>query len=180
MSASRRTEARLLSHDEQQLVRTTHHPAIYEHGLDALHELRRRLRALRDRERTLLHHKMREIRGKAEPRGGSFPGLADHPGRRRQLFAQALKRVNAEASRLARMTARAVIGDGARRALALRKTGEQWLRPAPSPSPAPAPDPRPRPNRRGKSHIPGRQVGSVSQANRRAQAARDARPAPPA
>lgn len=176
MSASSRTEARLLSHDDHELVGKTHHPAIYDHSREELQELRQRLRALRDRERTLLHQKLREIRGKAEPRGGSFPGVADHPARRKQLFAQALKRVNSEFARLRKMEARGALTASAQRALALRKSGDQFARPANEPTLRTGA--RSTPSTRHKSHVPGGKVGSVSQANKRAQAAKDKRTEP--
>lgn len=172
MSTSSKAEARLLSHEDQQLVGRTHHPAIYENTREELQDLRQRLRGLRDRERTLLHQKARESRGKTEPRGGSFPGTADHPRRRKQLFAQALRRVNGEFHRLHKMEARAALTASARRALALRKSGAQF---APENEPTAHTGTRPIPNRRGKSHVPGSQVGSVTKATQRAQAAKDNR-----
>jgi hypothetical protein len=173
MSASSKSEARLLSHDDQELVGKTHHPAIHDHTHEELQDLRKRLRSARDRERTLFHQKVRETRGKAEPRGASFPGVADHPGRRKQLFAQALKRVNSEIARLRRMEARAALTGSAQRALALRKSGARYARP--DNDPAAKTGPRSTPSTRRKSHVPGGKVGSVSQANKRAQAAKDNR-----
>jgi hypothetical protein len=174
MSISSKSESRLLNHEDQELVRKTHHPAIHEHSRDELHDLRQRLRTARDRERTLHHQKVRETRGKAEPRGGSFPGVADHPAQRKQLFAQALKRVNSEVSRLRRMEARAVHTGAAQRALALRKAGAPTARPANEPTAHTGASSTP--SARRKSHVPGGKVGSVSQANKRAQAAKDKRP----
>lgn len=174
MSISSRSEARLLSHEDQELVRKTHHPAITEHSREELQDLRQRLRTLRDRERTLHHQKVRETRGKADARGGSFPGVAEHPARRKQLFAQALKRVNSEVTRLRRMEARAAHTGAAQRALALRNAGPRTARPSNEPTAntgAPS-----TPSSRRKSHVPGSKVGSVSQANKRTQAAKDKRP----
>jgi hypothetical protein len=42
-----------------------------------MQELQRRLRAMRDKERTLMRQVQRERRGKIESRGGSFPGPTD-------------------------------------------------------------------------------------------------------
>ena len=174
MSASSKTEARLLNHDDQQLVGKSHHPAIHAHTREELEDLRKRLRGARDRERTLFHQKVRETRGKADPRGASFPGIADHPARRKQLFAQALKRVNSEISRLRQMEARAAHTGAAQRALALRKSGERFARPDNVPTANKGA--RSIPSKKSKSHVPGGKVGSVSQANKRAQAAKDNRP----
>jgi len=176
MSASSKAEARLLSHEDQELVARTHHPAIYAHTRKELEELRQRLRTLRDRERTLLYQKVREVRGKAEARGGGFPGVAEHPARRKQVFAQALKRVNSEHSRLRKMEARGALTAAAQRALALRKSGETVTRPGNDPTPRTGA--RSKPSTRSKSTVPGAKVGSVSQANKRAQAAKDKRTKP--
>jgi hypothetical protein len=96
MSVSCRFERSLLNHEENETIRTTHHPAIYDHDVEALKALRVRLRQMRDKERTLTRQKQREVRGKAEPRGASFPGTPEQPLHRKQVFAAALKRVNKE------------------------------------------------------------------------------------
>jgi hypothetical protein len=74
----------------------SHHPEIYDNGLDELKTLRQRLRDMRGKERTLTRAKRREALGKGPPRGETFPGTAEHPLRRKQVFAAALKRVNRE------------------------------------------------------------------------------------
>ena len=97
MSLSCKRERSFLSHEEYKTtIRVTHHPATYDVGGTELQALRPRLRGMRDKERTLASQKRRELRGKAEARGGSFPGLAERPQQRKQVFAAALKRVNAE------------------------------------------------------------------------------------
>jgi hypothetical protein len=78
MSVSCRFERSLLNHEENETIRATHHPAIYDHDVEALKALRVRLRQMRDKERTLTRQKQREVRGKAEPRGASFPGTPEH------------------------------------------------------------------------------------------------------
>jgi hypothetical protein len=176
MSTSSKFEARLLSHEDQQLVTSTHHPAIYQRTRGELNDMRQRLRGMRDRERTLLRQKRREIRGKAQPRGGGFPGTADLPGKRKQLFAQALRRVNSEIHRIDKLEARAAMGASARRALAMRRSGEKFRHPENERMGHLGP--RSMPSSRRKSHVPGGQVGSVTKANARAQAARDGRSSP--
>lgn len=173
MSLSNKTEAALLSHEDRELVASSHHPAIGKHTDEELHELRHRLRTLRDREKTLLRQKQREVRGKAEARGGSFPGLVDHPARRKQVFAQALKRVNSEFTRLRKIAARDALTMSARRALAMRKAGERHVRPENTPASDPGLNPITNP--KGRDHIPGSQIGSVSQATKRSQAISDNR-----
>ena len=124
MSVSCKFERSLLSHEEDETIRATHHPAIYEHDPEGLKTLRVRLRQMRDKERTLTRQKQREVRGKAEPRGGSFPGTAEHPLHRKQVFAAALKRVNKELSRVHKLEARTANSEAAWRALALRRAAQ--------------------------------------------------------
>jgi hypothetical protein len=53
MSVSCKFERSLLSHEEYETIRLTHHPAIYDVEVDELDAMRLRLRKLRDKERTL-------------------------------------------------------------------------------------------------------------------------------
>jgi hypothetical protein len=117
-------ERSLLSHEQHEIIWVTHHPAIYEHDVEGLQALRVRLRQLRDKERTLARQKQREVRGKAEPRGGTFPGTADRPLHRKQIFAAALKRVNKELGRIHKLEARTAHVEAARRALALHRAAQ--------------------------------------------------------
>src|SRR6202012_3696886 len=94
MSIPCKFERSLLSHEEYETVRLTHHPAIYDIEAAELETIRPRLRKMRYKERTLGRQKRREGRGKGEPRGASFPGTAEHALQRKQVFAAALKRVN--------------------------------------------------------------------------------------
>lgn len=176
MSVPSKAERSLLSHEDHEIVAKTHHPSIYELSRDELHDLRKRLRDLRDRERTLVRQKIREIRGKVEERGGSFPGTAEHPAKRKQVFANALKRLNREFSRIRKIDARQALTDAAQRALAFRKAGEEILN-RPANTPTASKGAKAKPSKRSRSHVPGSQVGSVSQATKKAQAAKDKRAA---
>ena len=93
MSVPCKFERSILSYDEHEIILRTHHPEIYDAAFDDLKALRQRLREMRDRERTLAREKRRAVRGKGAQRGASFPGTAEHPLRRKQVFAAALKRV---------------------------------------------------------------------------------------
>jgi hypothetical protein len=124
MSIPCKFERSVLSHDEHEVVLRSHHPEIYDAGLDDLKALRQRLRDVRDKETTLAHAKRREMRGKGPPRGESFPGLAEHPLQRRQVFAAALKRVNREIDRMQKLEARTAHMEAARRALAMRRAAQ--------------------------------------------------------
>ncbi|HRN89313.1 hypothetical protein [Hyphomicrobium sp.] len=173
MSTSLKSERSVLNHEEYQAVLATHHPAIY--GLDGkgLHAARVRLRDLRDKERTLARQKRREKRGKAEARGGSFPGTADQPQRRKQIFAAAIKRVNKELDRLNKLEAREANIDAAHRALALKRANKFVHHPASDKTSDEGMNPINNPRRRTK--VPPDQIGSVSQRTKAAQARRDAR-----
>src|SRR5262249_29787653 len=105
MSMPCRFERSLLGHEEYETVRVTHHPAIYDLSFEELQTVLLRLRQLRDKERTLARQKQREVRGKAEPRGGSFPGTAERPLQRKQVFASAKKRASKELDRIRRLEA---------------------------------------------------------------------------
>src|SRR5262249_35546601 len=129
MSIPCKFERSVLSYDEHEIVLRSHHPGIYDAGLDDLKALRQRLRDMRDKERTLAREKRRQARGKATPRGGSFPGTAEHPLRRKQVFAAALKRVNREIDRMHKLEARAAHVEAARRALAIRRAAQFPARP---------------------------------------------------
>jgi hypothetical protein len=173
MSVSCKFERSLLSHEEHEVVRLTHHPAIYEHDADGLKALRVRLRELRSKERTLVRQKQRERRGKAEPRGGSFPGTAELPLHRKQVFAAALKRVNRELHRIENLAARTAHVEAARRALALHRAAK--FEPYPAAGDTAHEGMRPLPSRRRRTSIAREKIGRVSQATKIAQAMRDAR-----
>jgi hypothetical protein len=171
MSAPCKFELSILKHDEQEIVLATHHPAVGELTRDRLESLRLRLRDLHGKERTFARHRQREAKGKAEPRGNSFSGTAEHAIQRKQVFVAAIKRVNKELKRLQKFEARKELGEAARRALALRRA-QQFSRPQNDPGPREGM--RPIPSRRRNTTIPPSKIGRVSQANKRTQARRDA------
>ena len=166
-------ERSIISHGEHEIILQSHYPGIYDIGLEDLKALRQRLRDLRNRERTFARAKRREVRGKGEPRGGSFPGTTEHPLQRKQVFAGALKRVNKEIDRMEKLEARSLHVEAARGALAMRRAAQFLPRP-------PAGDTanegmRSSPNQRRKTVVPPARIGRVSQATKNAQTARDAR-----
>jgi hypothetical protein len=166
-------ERSVLSHDEHEIVLRSHHPGIYDVSLEDLKALRQRLRDMRNRERTLAREKRREVRGKGAPRGGSFPGTAEHPLQRKQVFAGALKRVNKEIDRMEKLAARSAHVEAARRALAMRRAAQFPSRP---PTGETASDGmRSLPSQRRKTVVLPARIGRISQATKNAQAARDAR-----
>ena len=173
MSIPCKFERSILSYDEHEIVLRSHHPEIYDASLDDLSALRQRLREMRDKECTLARENRRAARGKAAPRGGSFPGTAEHPLQRKQVFAAALKRVSKEISRMRKLEARAAHVEAARRALAMRRAAQ--FPPRPPTGDTASEGMRALPNRRRRTRVPPAKIGSVSQATKNAQAARDAR-----
>lgn len=79
MSLSNRRELSLLKHDEAEVVRTTHCPAIQELDRKAIAEARRKLTTLRDTEKTFARQKAREVRGKSDTRGAASPEPPNAP-----------------------------------------------------------------------------------------------------
>ena len=173
MSVPCKFERSLLSHEEYETIRLTHHPAIYDVEAAELEALRPRLRKMRDKERTLGRHKRREVRGKAEARGASFPGTAEHASQRKQVFAAALKRVNKELRHLHILAARTEHVEAARKALALHRAAN--FIPYPSAGATANEGMTPKASTRRRKIISGAKIGRVSQATKVAQALRDAR-----
>jgi len=173
MAIQYKNEFHLLSHDERELVRATHHPSIAEASREDLQATLKRLRDLRDKEKTQYKARRRETKGTGERRGGSFPGTSEQPRRRKQVFAQALKRVNKELERHRKFEAKAELGAAARRALALKRAGEFQRPPA---SVTANEGMSPLPSRRRRTTVHPSKIGEVSQWTKVRQAQRDARP----
>ena len=173
MSASYKYEQSMLGHDELEVIRVTHHPGIYDLSSADLHEARAQLRKMRDRERTLARQKRREVRGKAAPRGGSFPGTAERPLQRKQIFSAALKRINKELKRQQVLEARSAHVEAARRAFASRRS--ENFAPRPEAGETSGEGLRPLPSRRRRWKVPPQRIGSISQATKVSQALRDSK-----
>jgi hypothetical protein len=173
MSVACKFERSLLSHDEYETIRHTHHPAIYDVEPAELEVMRSRLRKMRAKEQTLSRQKRREARGKREARGASFPGTAERPLQRKQVFAAALKRINKELERFRNLAARTAHVEAARQTLALRRAAN--FIPYPPARATASEGMAPHPSRRRKTIIEGAKIGRISQATKIAQAVRDAR-----
>ncbi len=174
MSISNKDERRLLSHEEYEAVQSAHHPAIYSLDKDGLRSLALRLEAYRDKEKTFSRQKRREEKGRAQVRGKSFPGTAEQPKRRKQVFAQALKRVKKERARLHHLDVRAENVEAAHRALALRRASQFTHHPEAGPTANPGQQDKGGALKRVRT--PGAKIGSIMKANARVQAKRDQRP----
>lgn len=174
MSMSVKRENSLLNTDEIAVVRSTHHPYIYDLSRKDLTDLQSRLRDMRSKARTLTRHKQREARGKSEPRGKSFPGSVEQPQRRKQIFAAALKRVKKELNRLSKLEAKTRHVEAAHTALAQRRASN--FKPAVPPSQTSGTGMQLQASTRRRRVLSCGKVGSVLKQNKVAQATRDARP----
>ena len=105
MSIPVASEKKLLSPEEFEAVKATHHPAISELALEALrsakHDLGERREKLRAR---LVESRRARVRrtSRETPQGGAEPPLA----RQKQVLAKALRRVNHELRRREELEAR--------------------------------------------------------------------------
>lgn len=170
MATNRKAEQSLLDHEEWTLVASTHLPELKALSDADLVAARKRLRDLRDKQRDLTREKRRIAKGRAEPRGGSFPGTYEGPQRKKQVFAHALRRVNDESGRRAAVAARASIVESQHRALAKKRRAAS-TRPANSRTAAAG---KARiTNSKSATKVPGAKVGSVSAQGKKAQAKKD-------
>jgi hypothetical protein len=173
MGVAYSAERGLLAEDEVEPIERSHLPLLEAQPRAALLELARWLRARRARARDILYDRRRLRRGKGEPRGtaaeqASERGLAA----KKQIYARALKRVNARIEAL---------DDAARRAEALTRLRAALARVQGERAPHPGAGATARrgmraaENRKHRPTIHPARIGSTSQAGKAAQARRDAR-----
>jgi hypothetical protein len=172
MAISCKSESKLLSHEELQTVRATHHPAIYESDLKELRTIQGRLRTERAKLRTLINRSSRVHRGKPDPHEDNRQPHGEHLLKRKQVFAKALRRVNNEIKRLVKFGANAKLVEAAHRALASRR---DKFAAVPSAGRTASAGMQPNPSRRRRKTISRSKIGSVSQGTKVAQGVRDAR-----
>jgi hypothetical protein len=167
------TERSLLSHDEFEAVKASHYPFISSLSTDELRALRGDLRGRRSKARTIARQQRREVRGKAQPRG-STPARDDAQAmRRKQVFVQAVKRLNRELHRLEEAAkAPTPLVESARRALEMLRANRAVHHP--SSGRTAGGGMQPNPSERRTVEMDPREVGRVSQAVKAAQARRDA------
>jgi hypothetical protein len=162
-------ERRILAHDEFLLVEPSHYPALAELSPEDLRSLVARLRDQHNRARDLMRNGRRARRGKGEPRAATG-ALGERLGEKKQVFVAALKRVNNRFEQLTAKRRREEHRAALRAALARRQaqrashpgageTAGQGMR------------------RKGGGpagwRMDPRRIGSISQANKAAQARRD-------
>jgi hypothetical protein len=165
-------ERRFLSREELNVVGTTHYPQLADLDSGQLRETRARLRDLRDKAKTVAHHKRREARGKGPQRASGASGSSEHAGQRKQIFSQALRRTNRQLERLEHAEARARTAAGVQRAMAMVRRLKAAERPASGQHAHHGM--RANPSLRRAMGVDPAMVGRVSQAGKAAQAKRDA------
>lgn len=170
MAISEKDEKSLLNREEWELVIQTRHPVLGDCDAKELQAARKRLRELHAKEQGFARHKSRVGKGTADMRGGSFPGTAERPARRKQVFAQAIRRVNSEIERRDSRRARDTIVESQKKVLARRRA-------AASSRPGNTPTARKGParveNPKSKTKVAGAKVGSVTKQTARAQGRKD-------
>jgi len=156
MTIAAASESRFLSHEESEIVGSTHYPALADVDADGLRERQGRLRDLRDQASEIARLKRREaVRG-----APAIPDAAVHAARRKQIFSQALKRASRQLERLDDAAARARTARGAQKALALKRREEAAERPGPGRHARAGM--RANPSLRRAMGVPGDKVGGVS------------------
>src|SRR5215213_1487553 len=89
-------ERRLLADDEIESIQRSHYPLLEAQPRLDLLDLARWLRARRAHSRDIIHDLRRTHRGKGEPRGMAAEAASERGiSAKKQVFARALKRVNA-------------------------------------------------------------------------------------
>lgn len=173
MGATFATERRLLAEDEIGQVIRSHYPELDELGSEDLVNLARWLRSQHGRMRDTMRERRRIHRGKAEARGSATESAGERSmAEKKQVFARGLKRVNARIGHLRAEEKRERASAALRGALA-RRGQEAVHHPGAGETTHAGMRPLPGDHRRGI--ITGGRIGSVSQAGRNAQAARDRR-----
>lgn len=172
MSISVATERSLLNHDEFEAIKASHYPFISSLSADELRSAARDLRQHRDKAQTIARHRRREMRGKADPRGESPVRHDAHAWQRKQVFVQAVKRLNRELSRLeAAEKRRPSLVETSRRALELLRANRTVHHPSAGRTAGLGMTAKP--SDRNTVDVDPREIGRVSQAVKAAQAKRD-------
>ena len=167
MATNIAAERRLLG-DDFAVVAPSHYPALGALDATEVLALARALREQRNRLRGMAHANRRARRGKAEPRAAAPSDAALM--RRKQVYAAALKRVNARLDTLQGQARRAWHAAALREALA-RKQAARAHHPAGGDSAALGMQAKP--SRKRTMRTDPREIGRVSQFVKNAQAKRD-------
>lgn len=173
MGAPFAAERRLLAEDEIGQVIRSHYPELEGLDREELVGLARWLRSQHGRLRDTLRSRRRIHRGKAEPRGSATESAGERSmAEKKQVFARGLKRVNGRLGQIRAVEKRARATEALREAMARR--GQAAVH-HPEAGATARDGMRALPSTRRRGIVSGGRVGSVSQAGRDAQAARDGR-----
>ena len=165
------TERRLLTEDEIAPVQSSHYPELEGMSRDDLIGLARWLRAKYTRARDIIYNRRRVRRGKGESRGTATEDASERGlAAKKQVFGRGLKRVNGRLAWFRAEEKRSRALAGLKAALA-RKQSAVVHHPGDGKSAHQGMQARPAGKRPGI--ISGSRIGSISQANKNAQAARD-------
>lgn len=166
-------ERRLLALHEMEPVQRSHFPELEHLKRAELVDLTKWLRTQHERAGDIIRDRRRVRRGKVDPRGASAEPPDEHgQAVKKQVFARALKRVNA---RLVMMTAADL---KAQAMTALRESLQRRQAAAPhhpQSGPTDAAPMRLKTSRNARPIVQGAKIGSVTKAGRVSQAGRDAR-----
>ncbi len=166
-------ERRLLNANEYEPIVRSHYPTVGALTRAELADLAGWLRSRHNRARDIMRHRLRVRRGKADERGtateeASERGLAV----KKQVFARALKRVNARLHQLHAADKRAKAAASLHDALARRRAAPRHH---PSGGWTARSGMRAKQSTRRRTNVPPGRIGSVSQAGKVFQAAGDNR-----
>jgi hypothetical protein len=167
MSEPLNPEDRVLSVMEREMVEQSRPPALNELSAEALQDLTVRLRSARDRAQRIARRQIREIRGKADPKGAT--PARDNAGTeaKAKTLVEALKRVGEALRKRKAPTGPEMM----RKAAAMKRAmpAPQY----PGAGGTPSKGMQSKPSRRPTVTSDRREIGRVSQAVKVAQAKRD-------
>ncbi len=99
MAISRKEEARALDADQRELVEKSHHPALGSVPDKELSDLLKLARGRREKAKTQAQQRRREMRGKAQPKGGTASASDLGSKQKLAVLAMAVRRLNSEVAR---------------------------------------------------------------------------------
>ncbi|MGE4371279.1 MAG: hypothetical protein AB7E29_00040 [Xanthobacter sp.] len=158
MAHPRKTERRLLSDGEVELVEKTRHPALPALTDSDLHQLVGHLRERRDRAMSLANAQRRALRGKGGVGKTTFEKADVGNREKASVLTDALTRARREAVRRQAAASREEMMEHAHRALELKRNAKLATRPATLP--------RPGKGMRNKSSRRLEEIGSAGEAGR--------------
>ncbi len=135
MAHPRKTEQRVLSADELELVEKTRHPALPGLAHADLQDLIGLLRQRRDRARTIANNQRRALRGKGGRGEGTFEKADAGNRQKMSVITDALTRALREKTRREADAAREALMANAHKALELKRDSKRATRPATLPRP---------------------------------------------